>query len=88
MTNRVWKKFLLKIAKFIGFVIVWFLTSVGMTYLLFKLGFDTDVSIVGGILGTLILLAILIILKLVYDDCKDEVARENRTMMRVLGDRN
>jgi hypothetical protein len=87
MTNRVWKRFLLKIAKFIGSVIVWISLSVGLTYLLLGLGFDINISVFAGILVPLVLFAILIALRLVYEDCKIEVARENRVLMRSIGDK-
>ena len=79
--SRVWKKFLLKVGTVVGIVVLGLSTIIGTIFLLIWLGVHPSLSVPLVLFLGVIAPMIFLILKQVYDDCKEEVARENRKIM-------
>jgi len=86
--NRVWKKFLMKVAKSFG-LIFYLLGSMmipGVAFL--YLGYDPELGVLAGLMLFVVIPMLVYIIRAMYKDAKYEVETENKQMMRALkGDR-
>jgi hypothetical protein len=82
--NRVWKKFLIKISKTIALFLLAITIFVGVVVLLMFLRISFPFAMLFTLVICIFLPMIGILLKAVYDDCKIEVDRENKKIIRDL----
>lgn len=88
--NRIQKRFLSKIGKFVGFFVgssIYLILAIFVPEYIFQtlLGFESGLGAFIGMMIFIVLPILGIIIRDVYQDAKLEVESENRQMMRELG---
>jgi len=82
--SRVWKKFLFKIFRAVAILFSGVFIIFGSIFALMFLGLSADASVIIVLSVTLFIPMLGFILYQVYTDCKEEVDRENKKIMRDL----
>lgn len=80
--NRVWKKFLTKVAWGIGFVVYMFAATFGVGFAFEWLGYNIEVGVAVGATAFIVLPMIGAIMWKEFERAKREVELENQELMR------